>query len=358
MFDKLDDLILRYEEVMNLLSEPDVANDTNRFRNLMKEQANLAPIVDAYKEYKACKETVDDSLAMLEEESDEEMRDMLKEELSTARKRIEELETQLKILLLPKDPNDDKNVIVEIRAGAGGDEAALFAAEIYRMYVKYAESRRWKTEMMSLNENGIGGFKEVTFMITGAGAYSRLKYESGVHRVQRVPETESGGRIHTSTCTVAIMPEAEEIDFHLDMNDCKFDVFRASGNGGQCVNTTDSAVRLTHIPTGIVISCQDEKSQLKNKDKALKVLRSRLYEMELAKQHDAEAEARRSQIGTGDRSEKIRTYNFPQGRVTDHRIKLTLHRLENVLNGDLDEIIDSLIAADQAAKLSNLQDAE
>jgi peptide chain release factor 1 len=226
------------------------------------------------------------------------------------------------------------------------------------MYVKYAESRRWKTEMMSLNENGIGGFKEVTFMITGAGAYSRLKYESGVHRVQRVPETESGGRIHTSTCTVAIMPEAEEIDFHLDMNDCKFDVFRASGNGGQCVNTTDSAVRLTHIPTGIVISCQDEKSQLKNKDKALKVLRSRLYEMELAKQHDAEAEARRSQIGTGDRSEKIRTYNFPQGRVTDHRIKLTLHRLENVLNGDLDEIIDSLIAADQAAKLSNLQDAE
>ena len=285
-------------------------------------------------------------------------RELAKEELSESKKRVEELEQELKILLLPKDPNDDKNVIVEIRAGAGGDEAALFAAEIYRMYVHYADSRRWKTEMISLNENGIGGFKEVVFMITGQGAYSRMKYESGVHRVQRVPETESGGRIHTSTCTVAIMPEAEEIDFHLDMNDCKFDVFRASGNGGQCVNTTDSAVRLTHIPTGIVISCQDEKSQLKNKDKALKVLRSRLYEMELAKQHDAEAEARRSQIGTGDRSEKIRTYNFPQGRVTDHRIKLTLHRLENVLNGDLDEIIDSLIAADQAAKLSNLQDAE
>ena len=318
-------------------------------------EGQLRGILD-FLEYKKNKETIQDSLSMLEEEKDEDMREMLKEELSDAKKRVEELEHELKILLLPKDPNDNKNVIVEIRAGAGGDEAALFAAEIYRMYVKYAESRRWKTEMMSLNENGIGGFKEVTFMINGAGAYSRLKYESGVHRVQRVPETESGGRIHTSTCTVAIMPEAEEIDFHLDMNDCKFDVFRASGNGGQCVNTTDSAVRLTHIPTGIVISCQDEKSQLKNKDKALKVLRSRLYEMELAKQHDAEAEARRSQIGTGDRSEKIRTYNFPQGRVTDHRIKLTLHRLKNILNGDLDEIIDSLIAADQAAKLSNLQE--
>ncbi len=358
MFDKLDDLLIRFEEVLNELGEPGVTDNQEHFQKLMKEQSDLQPIVDAYREYKKNKETIQDSLSMLEEEKDEDMREMLKEELSDAKKNVEELEHELKILLLPKDPNDNKNVIVEIRAGAGGDEAALFAAEIYRMYVKYAESRRWKTEMMSLNENGIGGFKEVTFMITGAGAYSRLKYESGVHRVQRVPETESGGRIHTSTCTVAIMPEAEEIDFHLDMNDCKFDVFRASGNGGQCVNTTDSAVRLTHIPTGIVISCQDEKSQLKNKDKALKVLRSRLYEMELAKQHDAEAEARRSQIGTGDRSEKIRTYNFPQGRVTDHRIKLTLHRLENILNGDLDEIIDSLIAADQAAKLSNLQDEE
>ena len=356
MFDKLDDLLIRFEEVLNELGEPDVTSNPDRFQKLMKEQSDLQPIVDTYKEYKKNKETIQDSLSMLEEEKDEDMREMLKEELSDAKKRVEELEHELKILLLPKDPNDNKNVIVEIRAGAGGDEAALFAAEIYRMYVKYAESRRWKTEMMSLNENGIGGFKEVTFMINGAGAYSRLKYESGVHRVQRVPETESGGRIHTSTCTVAIMPEAEEIDFHLDMNDCKFDVFRASGNGGQCVNTTDSAVRLTHIPTGIVISCQDEKSQLKNKDKALKVLRSRLYEKELAKQHDAEAEARRSQIGTGDRSEKIRTYNFPQGRVTDHRIKLTLHRLDNILNGDLDEIIDSLIAADQAAKLSNLQE--
>ena len=354
MFDKLEDLLVRLEEILSELNEPGVANDPARFQKLMKEQSELQPIVDAYKEYKACQQTVEESLMMLDEESDEEMREMLKEELADAKSRIEELETELKILLLPKDPNDSKNVIVEIRAGAGGDEAALFAAEIYRMYVKYAESRRWKTELMSLNENGIGGFKEVTFMINGAGAYSRLKYESGVHRVQRVPETESGGRIHTSTITVAIMPEAEEIDFQLDLNDCKFDVFRASGNGGQCVNTTDSAVRLTHIPTGIVISCQDEKSQLKNRDKALRVLRSRLYDMELQKRHDEEAEARRSQVGTGDRSEKIRTYNFPQGRVTDHRIKLTLHRLDTILNGDLDEIIDSLIAADQTAQLAKM----
>ncbi|HIZ21312.1 MAG TPA: peptide chain release factor 1 [Candidatus Blautia faecigallinarum] len=358
MFDKLEDLLIRFDEILNELGEPGVTDNQERFQKLMREQSELSPIVETYREYKKNKQTIEDSVSMLEEEKDEEMREMLKEELSEAKKQIDELEHKLKILLLPKDPNDNKNVIVEIRAGAGGDEAALFAAEIYRMYVKYAESLRWKTEMLSLNENGLGGFKEVTFMIQGQGAYSRLKYESGVHRVQRVPETESGGRIHTSTCTVAIMPEAEEIDFHLDLNDCKFDVFRASGNGGQCVNTTDSAVRLTHIPTGIVISCQDEKSQLKNKDKALKVLRSRLYEMELAKQHDAEAEERRSQIGTGDRSEKIRTYNFPQGRVTDHRIKLTIHRLDSVLNGDLSEIIDSLIAADQAAKLGRLQEKE
>ena len=357
MFDRLEDLLIRFEEIMSELNEPSVVNDQNRFRTLMKEQNDLAPIVEAYKEYKNCKQNIEDSLAMLEEESDEEMRELAKEELNESKDRMAQLEHQLKILLLPKDPNDEKNVIVEIRAGAGGDEAALFAAEIYRMYVRFAERNRWKTEMISVNENGIGGFKEVIFMITGQGAYSKLKYESGVHRVQRVPETESGGRIHTSTITVAIMPEAEEVDVELDMNDCKFDVFRASGNGGQCVNTTDSAVRLTHIPTGIVISCQDEKSQLKNKDKALKVLRSRLYELELAKKHDAEAEARRSQVGTGDRSEKIRTYNFPQGRVTDHRIKLTLHQLDSVLDGDLYEVIDSLIAADQAAKLSNLQEA-
>ena len=358
MFDKLEDLRIRLDEILNELQEPDVANDQNRFRKLMKEQNDLTPIVEAYNEYKECKQAIEDSLEMLEEESDEEMRELAKEELNDNKKRVEELEQELKILLLPKDPNDEKNVIVEIRAGAGGDEAALFAAEIYRMYMHYAESQRWKVELVECEEIGIGGMKNVTFMIDGKGAYSKMKYESGVHRVQRVPETESGGRIHTSTITVAVMPEAEDVDIQIDEKDIRIDVMRASGNGGQCVNTTDSAVRLTHIPTGIVISCQDEKSQLKNKDKALKVLRSRLYEMELAKQHDAEAEARRSQIGTGDRSEKIRTYNFPQGRVTDHRIKLTLHRLENILNGDLDEIIDSLIAADQAAKLSNLQEEE
>ena len=269
---------------------------------------------------------------------------------------LEELEQELKVLLLPKDPNDDKNVIVEFRAGAGGDEAALFTAEICRMYIKYAESRGWKTELTSADENGIGGFKDATLLINGAGAYSRMKYESGTHRVQRVPETESGGRIHTSTMTVAIMPEVDDVEVQIDPKDYKFDVFRASGNGGQCVNTTDSAVRLTHFPSGIVISCQDEKSQLKNKDKALKILRARLYDLEQQKQHDEMAELRKSQVGTGDRSEKIRTYNFPQGRVTDHRIKLTLYKLDAIMNGDLDEIIDSLIAADQAAKLSSMQE--
>ncbi|MBO8462445.1 MAG: peptide chain release factor 1 [Firmicutes bacterium] len=356
MFDKLDTIIERLQVVLEELSDPDVVNNQTKYRQLMKEQNELAPIAEKYTEYKKAKQTVEDSLELLEIETDEDMREMAKEELNDAKKQIEQLENELKILLLPKDPNDEKNVIVEIRAGAGGDEAALFAAEVYRMYKNYAEGRRWKVEMMSLNENGIGGFKEAIFMISGTGVYSRFKYESGVHRVQRVPATESGGRIHTSTITVAIMPEAEEVDFQLDMNDCKFDVFRASGNGGQCVNTTDSAVRLTHIPSGIVISCQDEKSQLKNKEKALKILRSRLYELELQKAHDAEAEARRSQVGTGDRSEKIRTYNFPQGRVTDHRIKLTLHKLDSIMNGDLDEVIDSLIAADQTAKLSKMNE--
>lgn len=354
MFDKLDDLLIRFEELMSELSEPDVANNPERFRKLMKEQSDLAPIVAAYKEYKQCKQNIDDSLAMLEEENDEEMRELAKEELNESKSRLAELEQELKILLLPKDPNDDKNVIVEIRAGAGGEEAALFAAEIYRMYVHYAERRHWKVETLEADETGIGGMKSVDFMVTGAGAYSVLKYESGVHRVQRVPETESQGRIQTSTCTVAVMPEAEDVDVHIDEKDIRIDVMRASGNGGQCVNTTDSAVRLTHIPTGIVISCQDEKSQLKNKDKALKVLRARLYELERAKAHDAEAEERRSQIGTGDRSEKIRTYNYPQGRVTDHRIKLTLHKLDSIINGDLNEVIDSLIAADQAAKLAKM----
>ena len=355
MFDKLEDLLIRFEELMSELSEPDVANDPVRFRKLMKEQSDLTPIVNAYKEYKQCKQNIEDSLALLEEESDEEMRELAKEELNDSKARVEELEKELKILLLPKDPNDDKNVIVEIRAGAGGDEAALFAAEIYRMYLHYAESRNWKTEIMEADETGIGGMKSVTFMINGQGAYSLMKYESGVHRVQRVPETESGGRIHTSTISVAVMPEVDDdIDIVIDEKDIRIDVMRASGNGGQCVNTTDSAVRLTHIPTGIVISCQDEKSQLKNKDKALKVLRARLYELERAKAHDAEAEERRSQIGTGDRSEKIRTYNYPQGRVTDHRIKLTLHKLDSIINGDLNEVIDSLIAADQAAKLAKM----
>ena len=356
MFDRLEDLLRRYEEIMNELNEPSVTANQDRFRSLMKEQSDLTPLVEAYKEYKKVKQDAEDSMIMLESESDEEMRELLKEENSEAKRRIQELEQEMKILLLPKDPNDDKNVVVEIRAGAGGDEAALFAAEMYRLYVKYAERNRWKVELVGADEIGIGGMKEVSFMINGKGAYSRLKYESGVHRVQRVPETESGGRIHTSTITVAVMPEVEDVDVVIDDKDIRIDVMRASGNGGQCVNTTDSAVRLTHYPTGIVVYSQTEKSQLQNKAKAFALLRAKLYDIEQQKAHDAEAELRRSQIGTGDRSEKIRTYNFPQGRVTDHRIKLTLHRLDNILNGDLDEIIDSLIAADQAAKLSNLQD--
>ena len=356
MFDKLEGLLIRLEEVLSELQEPTVANDMNRFRKLMKEQNELTPIVEAYKEYKASKQAIEDSLELLEIESDEEMRELAKEELNEAKARVEELEKELKILLLPKDPNDDKNVMVEIRAGAGGDEAALFAAEIYRMYIHYAESRRWKVELVECEEIGIGGMKNVTFMLTGSGAYSVMKYESGVHRVQRVPATESGGRIHTSTITVAVMPEAEEVDVHIDEKDIRIDVMRASGNGGQCVNTTDSAVRLTHNPTGIVIYSQTEKSQLQNKEKAFALLRAKLYDIECQKQHDAEAEARKSQIGTGDRSEKIRTYNFPQGRVTDHRIGLTLYKLDKIMNGDIQEIIDACIAADQAKKLANMND--
>ena len=356
MFDKLEDLLIRLEEILSELQEPDVANDQNRFRKRRKEQNELTPIVEAYKEYKSCKQAIEDSLEMLEEESDEEMRELAKEELNESKARVEELERELKILLLPKDPNDDKNVVVEIRAGAGGDEAALFAAEIYRMYIHYAESRRWKVELVECEEIGIGGMKNVTFMINGQGAYSVMKYESGVHRVQRVPETESGGRIHTSTITVAVMPEAEDVDIHIDEKDIRIDVMRASGNGGQCVNTTDSAVRLTHYPTGIVIYSQTEKSQLQNKEKAFALLRAKLYDIECQKRQDAEAEARRSQIGTGDRSEKIRTYNFPQGRVTDHRIGLTLYKLDKIMNGDIQEIIDACIAADQAAKLANMNE--
>lgn len=352
MFDKLESIEERYNEILEQLGDPNVASNQNEFKKLMKEQSSLSPIVDAYKQYKDAKQNIADSLEILDEETDEEMRELAKEELAESKKSLEEIEEKIKILLLPKDENDDKNVVVEIRAGAGGDEAALFAAELYRMYNRYAERNGWKSELVSLNEMGIGGMKEVVFMINGHGAYSKLKYESGVHRVQRVPVTESGGRIHTSTATVAVMPEAEDVDVEIDMNDCKFDVFRASGNGGQCVNTTDSAVRLTHIPTGIVISCQDEKSQLKNKDKALKVLKARLYDLELQKKQAEESAQRRSQIGTGDRSEKIKTYNFPQGRVTDHRIGFTSYRLDNILDGDIFELIDNCIAADQAAKLS------
>ncbi len=356
MFDRLDDILIHYEELMQELNNPSVAEDQNRFRKLMKEQADLADLVEAYTQYKKAKQTVEESVALLEEESDEEMREMAKEELSDAKKRIEQLEAELKILLLPKDPNDDKNIMLEIRAGAGGDEAALFASELYRMYVNYAEAQRWKVELISVNENGIGGFKEVVAMITGKGAYSKMKYESGVHRVQRVPETESGGRIHTSTATVAVMPEAEEVDVVIEDKDVRIDVMRASGNGGQCVNTTDSAVRLTHMPTGIVIYSQTEKSQLQNKEKAFRLLRSKLYDIELEKRQNSESEARRSQIGTGDRSEKIRTYNFPQGRVTDHRIKLTLYKIDSIMNGDIYELLDSLIAADQAEKLARLNE--
>ena len=357
MIDKLEEVEKRYDEVNDLVCQSDVVADMDRYTALMKELKHLTPIVEKFREYKKAKANFEESKDMLGDSSlDEDFAQMVKDEFEQSKADIERIEEELKILLLPRDPNDDKNVIVEIRAGAGGDEAALFAAEVYRMYVHYADSRRWKTEMISLNENGIGGFKELVFMVSGQGAYSRFKYESGVHRVQRIPATESGGRIHTSTITVAIMPEVEDVEVEIDMNDCKFDVFRASGNGGQCVNTTDSAVRLTHIPTGIVVSCQDEKSQLKNKDKALKVLRSRLYELEQQKAHDEEAAKRKSQIGTGDRSEKIRTYNYPQGRVTDHRIKLTLHKLDSIMNGDLDELIDSLTAADQAAKLNNMEE--
>ncbi|SER72420.1 peptide chain release factor 1 [Lachnobacterium bovis] len=354
LFDKLDDTVRHYEELMNTLSEPDVASDTNRFRKLMKEQSDLMPIVETYKQYKECQQNIDDSLEILSEESDEEMKELAKMELNESKENLETLAQKLKILLLPKDPNDDKNVIVEIRAGAGGDEAALFAAEIYRMYLHYAETQNWKVETLEVEEIGIGGMKKVNFMLSGPSVYSKMKYESGVHRVQRVPATESAGRIHTSTITVAVMPEAEDVDIQIDEKDIRIDVMRASGNGGQCVNTTDSAVRLTHYPTGIVIYSQTEKSQIQNKAKAFALLKTKLYDLELQKKQDAESAERLSQIGTGDRSEKIRTYNFPQGRVTDHRINLTLYKLDKILNGDIAEILDACIAADQAKKLSKM----
>ena len=352
MIQKLEDLKNTYEDISRELSEPGCASDHERYKTLMKRLNELEPIIAAYTEYQKALDTVSESDEMLKGEKDEELKQMLLEERDDAEKKAQELENTLKLMMLPKDPDDERGVIVEIRAGVGGDEAALFAADLYRLYTRYAEARHWGIETMNVEEIGIGGMKTVSFMINGRGAFSRLKYESGVHRVQRVPETESSGRIHTSTATVAIMPEVEDIEVDIDMNDCKFDVFRSSGNGGQSVNTTDSAVRLTHLPTGIVISCQDEKSQIKNKAKALKVLRSRLYEAERQKQQEESADMRRSQIGSGDRSEKIRTYNFPQGRVTDHRIKLTLYKIDQIMNGDIDEIIDALLTADRAAMLA------
>ena len=350
MFDRLADLEKRYIELSDKINDPEIISNNEEWRKLMKEHSDISPIVEKYKEYEQTKEAIEEAKEMLNE-SDEELRQLAKEELNENNARLEEIKEELKILLIPKDPNDEKNVIVEIRGGAGGDEANIFAGDLYRMYNRYAERRRWKTEIMSSTPSDMGGFKEISFMIMGQGAYSRLKYESGVHRVQRVPDTESSGRIHTSTVTVAVLPEVEDIDFKLDLNEVRIDVFRASGNGGQCVNTTDSAVRATHIPTGIVVSCQDEKSQLKNKEKALKVLASRLYDMELERQHAELSAERKSQVGTGNRNERIRTYNFPQGRVTDHRVGLTLHRLDAIIDGDLDEIMDTLITTEQAEKL-------
>ena len=355
MFDKLDFILEKYEELSLKVSDPDVINNQKLWQKHIKEMGEMEPIVNKYREYKKAKEAVAEAKEMLDS-GDEELRELAKMEIAEYEEQLPQLEEQLKILLLPKDPNDDKNVILEVRAGTGGEEAALFAQDLLRMYLRYAERRGWKAEIMDANDTGIGGIKEASVLIKGKGAYSRLKYESGTHRVQRVPETESSGRIHTSAATVAVLPEVDDVEVEINPNDVRVDVYRSSGNGGQCVNTTDSAVRLTHIPTGIVISCQDEKSQLKNKDKALKVLRAKLYDLEMQKAHDAEAEARRSQVGTGDRSEKIRTYNFPQGRVTDHRINLTLYKLDKILDGDLQEIIDSCIAADQAAKLAKMNE--
>ena len=323
------------------------------WRGYMKENSELTPIVEKYREYKKLKQTIEDDKEMLENGDDKELEELAKLELAEAEEEIERVSNELKVLLLPKDPNDEKNVIIEIRGGTGGDEAALFAADLMRMYSMYAESKRWKIDILSSNPTDIGGYKEVCFSIEGNGAYSRLKFESGVHRVQRVPSTESQGRIHTSAVTVAVLPEVEEVEVDINPNDLRIDVFRAGGPGGQCVNTTDSAVRITHLPTGIVVSCQDEKSQFKNKDKAMKILRSRIYEVMEAQRHKEIADERKAQIGSGDRSERIRTYNYPQGRVTDHRINLTLHKLEQILNGSLDELIDALITADQTAKLSH-----
>lgn len=357
MFDRLEDIEKRYEDLSESINDPDTIADNALWSRLVKEHSTLMPIVEKYRQYKVCKNDMDEARSVLEESTDEELRSLAKEELAEGTVRLDKIGEELKLLLLPKDPNDEKNVVVEIRGGAGGDEANIFAGDLFRMYCRYAERVGWKTEIVDFNESELGGYREISFMVKGNGAYSKLKYESGVHRVQRVPSTESGGRIHTSTATVAVMPEVEAVDVKLNMNDCRFDVFRASGNGGQCVNTTDSAVRLTHMPTGIVISCQDEKSQLRNKEKALKVLMSKLYDMEQQKQHDEISAERKSQIGRGNRNERIRTYNFPQGRVTDHRIGLTLYKLDSVLDGQLDELTDALITAERAEKLKEGSEA-
>ncbi|MCT4566244.1 MAG: peptide chain release factor 1 [Maledivibacter sp.] len=354
MFDKLNFIEEKFEDLGKKISDPEIISDQPTWQKLIKEHASLKPIVDKYREYKEVKSGIEEAKGILKESKDEELREMAKMELEELEDRVEPLEGELKILLIPKDPNDEKNVIVEIRAGAGGDEAGLFAGELLRLYSRYAEKNRWKTEMMSSNETGVGGIKEVIFMIKGNGAYSRLKYESGVHRVQRIPSTESGGRIHTSTATVAVLPEVDDVEIEINQNDLRVDVFRSSGNGGQSVNTTDSAVRITHLPTNTVVTCQDEKSQLKNKEKAMKVLKARLYDTIMAEQNAEIAEERKSQVGTGERSEKIRTYNYPQSRVTDHRINLTLYKLSQFLEGEIDEVVDALITTDQAEKLKKL----
>ncbi len=352
MFEKLSFIENQFEELAKKISDPDVIADQETWRKLCKEHSDLTPIVEKYREYKANRDTIEDAKLMMDDpESDKEFKEMLAEESKKAKENIARIEEELKILLLPKDPNDDKNVIVEIRGGAGGDEAALFAGDLFRMYSMYADTKRWKTEILSMNEIGIGGIKEVTFMLEGEGAYSRLKFESGVHRVQRVPETESSGRIHTSTVTVAVLPEVDEVEVAINPEDLQIDTYRSSGAGGQHVNKTESAIRITHIPTGIVVACQDERSQHKNREAAMKMLRSRLYDKMEQERNASIAADRKSQVGTGDRSERIRTYNFPQGRVTDHRIGLTLYKLEQVMNGDLDEIIDALITSDQSEKL-------
>lgn len=354
MFDKLEVFKTRYDEINELLYDPNVVSDQEKYTALMKEQKNLTPIVEKYEEYKKAKLDLEEARQLLDGGGlDRDFKEMVEVEIENSREVIEKTSEELKILLLPKDPNDDRNVIVEIRGGAGGEEAALFSGVLFRMYSMYAESKRWQTEILNANETELGGYKEISFMISGEGAYSRLKYESGVHRVQRVPETETQGRIHTSTVTVAVLPEAEDVEIEINSADLQIDTFRASGAGGQHINKTESAIRITHIPTGVVVECQDERSQYKNKDKAMKVLKSRLLEAKMQEQTDEMAQKRKSQVGTGDRSERIRTYNYPQGRMTDHRIGLTLYRLEDILNGDIDEVIDALITADRAAKLES-----